>query len=91
LVGDLVTVLDDKALSPTAAAQIDAALLAYAKRLGAWKGEGAEAAQAARISRLLTSGDRKALAAPRAGAVETLPPGMPIGADDCWFCEAGSS
>ncbi len=91
LVGDLVAVLDDKALSPTAAAQIDAALLAYAKRLGAWKGEGAEAAQAARISRLLTSGDRKALAAPRAGAVETLPPGMPIGADDCWFCEAGSS
>ncbi|MDG2528002.1 zinc-dependent metalloprotease [Caulobacter endophyticus] len=91
LVGDLVAVLDDKTLSPTAAAQIDAGLLRYAKTLAGWKGQGAEADQAARISRLLTSGDRKALAAPRTGAVETLPPGMPIGGEDCWFCAPGSS
>jgi len=30
---------------------------------------------------------RQALAAaPDPGAVETLPPGMPIGGEDCWFC-----
>ncbi|KSB91060.1 peptidase [Caulobacter vibrioides] len=91
LIGDLVATLDDKTLSPTAAAQIDAALLRYAKTLSSWKGQGAEADQAARIARLLTSGDRKALAAPRSGAVETLPPGMPIGGEDCWFCAPGSS
>jgi hypothetical protein len=91
LVADLASVLDDKALSPTAAAQIDAALLRYGKSLGAWKGAGPEADQAARISRLLASGDRKSLAAPRTGTVETLPPGMPIGAEDCWFCALGSS
>lgn len=91
LIGDLVSVLDDKTLSPTAAAQIDAALLRYAKTLSGWKGQGAEADQAGRIARLLTSGDRKALAAPRSGAVETLPPGMPIGGEDCWFCAPGSS
>jgi hypothetical protein len=91
LIGDLVSTLDDKTLSPTAAAQIDAALLRYAKALSGWKGQGAEADQAARIARLLTSGDRKALAAPRSGAVESLPPGMPIGGEDCWFCAPGSS
>lgn len=93
LVGDLVAVLDDKALSPTAAAQVDAALLRYGRALGAWKGQGAEADQAARLSRMLLSGapeDRKTLAAPRTGAVETLPPGMPIGAEDCWFCVPGA-
>jgi hypothetical protein len=91
LIGDLVSTLDDKTLSPTAAAQIDAALLRYAKTRSGWKGQGAEADQAARIARLLTGGDRKALAAPRSGAVETLPPGMPIGGEDCWFCAPGSS
>ncbi|WP_240633795.1 zinc-dependent metalloprotease [Caulobacter flavus] len=91
LIGDLVAVLDDKTLSPTAAAQIDASLLRYAKTLSGWKGKGAEADQAARIARFLTSDERKTLAAPRSGAVETLPPGMPIGGEDCWFCAPGSS
>ena len=79
----------DKALSPTAAAQIDAALRTFGKTLAAYQGGGAEADQAAMLSRALLSDDasaRQALAAPRSGAVEALPPGMPIGGEDCWFC-----
>jgi hypothetical protein len=88
-VGDLVATLDDKALSPTAAAQIDGALRAFGKTLAAYAGRGAEGDQAARLGRALLSEDaatRQALAAPRSGAVESLPPGMPIGGEDCWFC-----
>ena len=89
VVGDLVEVLGDKALSPTAAAQIEAALRTFGKTLAAYQGGGAEGDQAAALSRALLSEDaaaKQALAAPRAGAVETLPPGMPIGGEDCWFC-----
>lgn len=94
IVGNLVDVLGDKALSPTAAAQIDASLRAFAKTLADYQGRGAEADQASMLSRALLSDDpaaREALAAPRAGAVETLPPGMPIGGEDCWFCAPGSN
>ncbi|PHY18071.1 zinc-dependent metalloprotease [Caulobacter sp. BP25] len=94
IVGNLVDVLSDKALSPTAAAQIDGALRAFAKTLADYQGRGAEADQASMLSRALLSDDpaaRQALAAPRSGAVETLPPGMPIGGEDCWFCAPGSN
>ncbi|ADG08994.1 DUF5117 domain-containing protein [Caulobacter segnis] len=94
IVGDLVDVLGEKALSPTAAAQIDASLRAFAKTLAEYQGRGAEADQASMLSRALLSDDpaaRQALAAPRSGAVETLPPGMPIGGEDCWFCAPGSN
>lgn len=94
VVGDLVDVLSEKALSPTAAAQIDAALRSFGKSLAAYQGEGAEADQASMLARALLSDDpsvRQALAAPRTGAVETLPPGMPIGGEDCWFCAPGSN
>jgi hypothetical protein len=89
VVSDLIEAQSDKALSPTAAAQIDAALRTFGKTLAAYQGGGAEGDQAAMLSRALLSDDagaRQALAAPRAGAVETLPPGMPIGGEDCWFC-----
>ncbi len=89
VVGDLVEAQGDKALSPTAAVQIDAALRTFGKTLAAYKGGGAEGDQAAALSRALLSDDiavRQALAAPRSGAVESLPPGMPIGGEDCWFC-----
>jgi len=89
VVGDLVEVLGDKALSPTAAAQIETALRTFGKTLAAYQGGGAEGDQAAVLSRALLSEDataKQALAAPRTGAVETLPPGMPIGGEDCWFC-----
>lgn len=89
VVGDLVEVLGDKTLSPTAAAQIEAALRAFGKTLANYQGGGAEGDQAAMLARALLSDDaaaKQALAAPRAGAVETLPPGMPIGGEDCWFC-----
>lgn len=89
VVSDLIEAQSDKALSPTAAAQIDAALRTFGKTLAAYQGGGAEADQAAMLSRALLSDDagaRQALAAPRSGAVEALPPGMPIGGEDCWFC-----
>ncbi|MCK5911016.1 MAG: zinc-dependent metalloprotease, partial [Caulobacter sp.] len=89
VVSDLIEAQSDKALSPTAAAQIDAALRTFGKTLAAYQGGGAEGDQAAMLSRALLSDDagaRQALAAPGAGAVETLPPGMPIGGEDCWFC-----
>jgi len=89
IVGNLVEVLGEKTLSPTAAAQIDAALRGFGRTLAAYRGEGVEADQASFLSRALLSEDaaaRQALAATRSGAVETLPPGMPIGGEDCWFC-----
>jgi hypothetical protein len=96
LIFDLAADLDDKTLSPTAAAQVRASLVALGYRLaGAGGGAGADAAQARYFADLLLDKGEdhlRALAAASRHPV-ALPPGMPIGAaagqgEDCWFCEA---
>jgi hypothetical protein len=93
LIVKLATDLQEKSLSPSAAAMIHASLEHLGHRLeGATFADSADTAQAAYLSGILLdrSGARlKALAEQdKARAVEP-PPGMPIGAesDDCWLCE----
>ena len=96
LIVDLAAALDDKALSPTAAAQIRAALVDLGRRLaGAHGGSSADAALARYFADLLLDRNEdhlRALAAASARGPVAVPPGMPIGAvagqgEDCWFCE----
>ncbi len=97
LIFDLAAGLDDKTLSPTAAAQVRAALMGLGRRLGeARGGSAADAAQAGYFADLLLDRNEdhlRALAASSARRPVAVPPGMPIGAaagqgEDCWFCEA---
>ena len=93
LIFDLAADLDDKTLSPTAAAQIRASLVALGHRLaGAGGGSAADAAQARYFADLLLDRNEdhlRALAATSARRPVATPPGMPIGGgEDCWFCEA---
>ena len=96
MIVDLAAALDDKALSPTAAAQIRAALVDLGRRLaGAHGGSSADAALARYFADLLLDRNEdhlRALAAASARGPVAVPPGMPIGAvagqgEDCWFCE----
>ena len=93
LVIDLAETLQDKRLSPTAAAQIKSALTALGVRLGAVRtGDAADLAQARYLSAILLDSTRDALKtlaeADKARAV-AVPPGAPIGGEgeDCWLCE----
>ena len=97
LIVDLAADLDEKALSPTAAAQLRAALVDLGHRLaGARGGSPADVAQARYFADLLLDRNEdhlRALAASSARRPVATPPGMPIGAaagqgEDCWFCEA---
>ena len=96
LIFDLAADLDEKTLSPTAAAQIRAALVALGHRLSeARGGSAADVAQAHYFADLLLDRNEdhlRALAASSARRPVAVPPGMPIGAgagqgEDCWFCE----
>ncbi|MEO8926522.1 MAG: zinc-dependent metalloprotease [Caulobacteraceae bacterium] len=93
LVVDLAQTLEDKRLSPTAAARIKAALTALGTRLATvHAGDPADLALARYLSAILLDTTKDAIRTlaeadkARAGAV---PPGAPIGADreDCWLCE----
>lgn len=87
LVGDLVDVLGDKTLSPTAAALVEQGMKTYATALDPSAGPAETAAFNRRMAELIGKGDRdalKALASDVAPAPRT-PPGSPIG-EDCWFC-----
>ena len=97
LIFDLAADLDDKSLSPTAAAQVRAGLVALGHRLAAVHGgTAADAAQARYFADLLLDRNDdhlRALAAASTRRPVAVPPGMPIGAaagqgEDCWFCEA---
>jgi hypothetical protein len=86
LVFDLAATLEDKALSPSAAAQVRAALVDLGKRLQKRKGDGPDAAQARYFADLLLEENQdrlRNLAAANRRAPVT-PPGMPIGEED-WF------
>jgi hypothetical protein len=93
LVFDLAGALDDKTLSPSAAAQIRASLVALGKRLtGEHPASAADAAQAHYLADLLLerSDDHLRALAAAAKRPTMIPPGMPIGAgegEDDWFSE----
>ncbi|WP_293477323.1 zinc-dependent metalloprotease, partial [Phenylobacterium sp.] len=87
LVGDLVDVLGDKSLSPTAAGLIEDSLRAFAAGLDTKAGGPESVAFNRRMADLIGKGDHEALkllASDVAPAPRT-PPGSPIG-EDCWFC-----
>jgi len=93
LVIDLAETLQDKRLSPTAAAQIKAALTALGRRLATTgAGDAADLAQARYLSAILLDTTRdaiKTLAEVDKARAVSVPPGAPIGAEgeDCWLCE----
>jgi hypothetical protein len=96
LIVDLAATLEDKSLSPAAAAEVRAALTALGRRLALVKtGDPADVAQAAYYSEIILNPARDELH----GLVEAHkrrdiapPPGMPIGGqgEDCWFCETAA-
>jgi Met-zincin/Domain of unknown function (DUF5117) len=93
LVIDLARTLQEERLSPTAAAQIKAALTALGARLAAVKaGDAADLAQAGYLSAILLDTTRdaiKTLAETDKARATAVPPGAPIGGEgeDCWLCE----
>ena len=90
LVTTLANVQRDKALSPTAAALIRAALVDYGRGLRKVKGDPADVAQARDLAAILLDADPSRLAG-LADSLKTaprLPPGPPIGEDD-WFGDLG--
>lgn len=91
LVGDAAAALNDKALSPTAAAELQAALATFGARLQGFHGEAEEMVQTQSLAAILTGHDMAKLArlAPDRTPAATLPPGAPIG-EPCWFCEVVS-
>jgi len=87
LVGDVVDTLKDKALSPSAAAQLTDALKGFGQRLRDVQGGPEETVPARYLADLILDADPDrlaALASDRVPAAPT-PPGSPIG-EDCWFC-----
>jgi hypothetical protein len=92
LVARLAGLLEDKSLSPTATAEVRAALTALGHRLALVKaGDAADVAQAAYYAQIILNPARDELhglvEADKRRALEP-PPGMPIGSgEDCWFCE----
>ena len=86
LVTTLANVQRDKALSPTAAALIRAALVDYGRGLRKVKGDPADVAQARDLAAILLDPDpaRLATLADALKAGPHTPPGPPIGEDD-WF------
>ncbi|WP_068090156.1 zinc-dependent metalloprotease [Novosphingobium rosa] len=90
LVADMAGAMGDKALSPTAAAELQAALTGFGAQLQAFHGDAEEMVQTQSLAAMLTGRDSAKLArlaADRAQA-PALPPGAPIG-EPCWFCETG--
>lgn len=87
LVGDLVDVLGDKTLSPTAAGLVEQGLKAFAASLDTTKGPPEAIAFNRRLADLVGQGDREALKLLASDVAPTprTPPGSPIG-EDCWFC-----
>ncbi|MDQ2861255.1 MAG: zinc-dependent metalloprotease, partial [Pseudomonadota bacterium] len=93
LVIDLAQSLQDKRLSPTAAAQIKVALTGLGARLAAVRaGDAADLAQARYLSAILLDTTRDAIKtlaeADKARTID-VPPGAPIGSEGegCWLCE----
>jgi hypothetical protein len=92
LVAHLATVLNDKSLSPTAAAIIQAALSDLGRRLATVRqGAPADVAVAHYYAELLQSpnADRLRRLAENDSSHSAPPPGMPIGApgEDDWFSD----
>lgn len=87
VVGDLVDVLSDKTLSPTAAGLVEQGLKAFAAGLDTSKGAPEAVAFNRRLADLIGKGDREALKllASDVAPAPRQPPGSPIG-EDCWFC-----
>ena len=92
LVVKLAKVLRDKATAPTAAAEVRAALDGLGHRLAArTTGDAADLAQARYLSGIILNTAHDELAAlveAESNRAIAPPPGMPIGGEDCWFCEA---
>jgi hypothetical protein len=92
LVVRMASLLEDKSLSPSAAAEVRAALTALGRRLALVKtGDPADVAQAAYYSQMILNPARDELHQLVEGEKKRgfePPPGMPIGSgEDCWFCE----
>ncbi|WP_332767038.1 zinc-dependent metalloprotease [Phenylobacterium sp.] len=87
LVGDVVDTLKDKSLSPTAAAELSAALKTFGRRLQTYQGGAEEIVFARHLGGLILDADPERLAAlgSERMPVAPTPPGSPIG-EDCWFC-----
>lgn len=87
LIGDIVDTLEDKSLSPTAAAELRGALTRVGEALATVQGADAEALQARQLSKILLDQEPERLAGLATGrqAPTKLPPGAPI--EPCWFCE----
>jgi hypothetical protein len=88
LVVNLAQALDDKSLSPTAAALIRARLADWGKGLKVMIGDAADKAQARALAGVVgdESGARLAALVADGKAKVAIPPGPPIGEDD-WFGE----
>ncbi|MDB5481250.1 MAG: zinc-dependent metalloprotease, subfamily 2 [Caulobacteraceae bacterium] len=94
LVVKLAGLAEDKAAPPTVTADARAALDLLARRLAQVKtGDVADLAQARYFEQIIENRSQDQLAA----IVEAdhkraaPPPGMPIGGEDCWFCDTGGA
>lgn len=87
LIGDIVDALDDKSLSPTAAAELRGAFARAGETLAAVRGTDVEAVQARQVAKILQEQAPEQLATLATGRQTPTkpPPGAPI--EPCWFCE----
>lgn len=92
LVSDIVGAMGDKTLSPTAAAELQAALTAFGTQLQGFHGDAEEMVQTQSLAAMLVGRDTAKLARLGADRAQTLPlpPGAPIG-EPCWFCETSNT
>ena len=85
LVEDLIRARDDKRLAPTAKADIDTALRKLSTRLARSPGVGDDGSLASALSiRIVALFDARQ-PSPEPTPIK-IPPGMPIGEDECWLC-----
>jgi hypothetical protein len=90
LIARLARAMEDKSLSPSAAADVHASLVELGQRLAKLKsGSPEDRAEAGYYADILTGGKLKDLVEREKGHA-TVPPGMPIGGDgeDAWFGRA---
>jgi hypothetical protein len=87
LVGDAVDTLNDPRLSPTAAAELRAALVRFGGQLRDYRGDREELTASHHLAAILLDAEPDRLNQLASGRLPSSapPPGAPIG-ETCWFC-----
>ena len=88
LVEDLIRARGDKRTAPTAKAELDGALRTLSTRLVRVGGAAEDAALAAALSNRIALVFDTRQPPPEPAPIK-IPPGMPIGEDECWLCGGG--